>query len=202
MLTLIGQKQTGTHFQVSPPPPPISTVAQKRQRSFCRKCWWQATVKHAHKLDCDAESFSNTFLFLFITWNSELWHLIIFDHEALSVLFRALSYREAFHNFSALLWMSSLLFDRIKLLTCTPQNSQGLNGSLLQNLMSWVQVHGGEDQYVDTHHKTLMTNQICNMTCMCYCHAFQMLLRGGGGGGRGRDKRVVEGGGGGGASDT
>ena len=65
-------------------------------------------------------------------------------------------------------------FDRIKLLTCTPQNSQGLNGSLLQNLISWVQVHGGEDQYVDTHHKTLMTNQICNTTCTCYRHAFQV----------------------------
>ena len=50
---------------------------------------------------------------------------------------------------------------------------------------------------MDTHHKTLMTNQICNMTCMCYRHAFQVGVMGGCGEGQ-------EGGGGGGegASDT
>ena len=31
--------------------PPVTTVAHKRPQSFCQKCWWQVTPKHAYTLD-------------------------------------------------------------------------------------------------------------------------------------------------------
>ena len=30
--------------------PRVTAVARKRSRSFCQKCWWQVTAKHAYKL--------------------------------------------------------------------------------------------------------------------------------------------------------
>ena len=32
-------------------PPRVTAVARKRPRSFCQKCWWQVTPKHAYTLD-------------------------------------------------------------------------------------------------------------------------------------------------------
>ena len=34
-----------------PPPTCVTAVARKRPRSFCQKCRWQVTVKHAYTLD-------------------------------------------------------------------------------------------------------------------------------------------------------
>ena len=31
--------------------PCVTAVARKRPRSFCQKCWWQVTLKHAYTLD-------------------------------------------------------------------------------------------------------------------------------------------------------
>ena len=31
--------------------PRVTAVARKRSRSFCQKCWWQVTPKHAYMLD-------------------------------------------------------------------------------------------------------------------------------------------------------
>ena len=31
-------------------PPPVTTVARKKSRSFCQKCRWQVTAKHAYTL--------------------------------------------------------------------------------------------------------------------------------------------------------
>ena len=33
-----------------PPPPRVTAVAHKRSRSFCQKCRWQVTAKHAYTL--------------------------------------------------------------------------------------------------------------------------------------------------------
>ena len=32
-------------------PPRVTTVARKRPRSFCQKCWWQGTPKYVYTLD-------------------------------------------------------------------------------------------------------------------------------------------------------
>ena len=36
---------------VPPPPPRVTGVAHKRPRSFCQKCRWQVTPKHAYTTD-------------------------------------------------------------------------------------------------------------------------------------------------------
>ena len=38
-------------YSVSIPPPGVTAVARKRPRSFCQKCKWQVTPKHAYTLD-------------------------------------------------------------------------------------------------------------------------------------------------------
>ena len=36
---------------VPPPPPRVTAMTRKRPRSFCQKCRWQVTPKHAHTFD-------------------------------------------------------------------------------------------------------------------------------------------------------
>ena len=36
---------------IPPPPPPVTAVAHKRPQSFCHKCRWQVTPKHACTFD-------------------------------------------------------------------------------------------------------------------------------------------------------
>ena len=38
-------------YSVSVPPLRVTAVARERPRSFCQKCMWQVTPKHAYTLD-------------------------------------------------------------------------------------------------------------------------------------------------------